>query len=64
MRVYLTASSKFLVVNTGQLMRVMYSKTCLKRSLKKVKIKVLKTDDSLMQVKSIAECSVSILLYF
>ena len=31
-----------------------YSKTCLKQPLKK---KVLKTDGSLMQVESIAECS-------
>ena len=34
-----------------------YSKTCLKRTLKKCKTKILKTDGSLMQVKSIAECS-------
>ena len=34
-----------------------YSKTCLKRPLKKDKTKVLKTNGSLMKVKSIAECS-------
>ena len=35
----------------------LYSKTCLKRSLKKDKIKVLKTNYSLMKLESIAECS-------
>ena len=35
----------------------MYSKTCLKRPLKIDKKKVLKTDDKLMKVVSIAECS-------
>ena len=34
-----------------------YSKTCLKRSLKTDKTKVLKTNGSLMKVESIAECS-------
>ena len=35
----------------------MYSKTCLERPLKIDKTKVLRTDDSLMQVESIAEYS-------
>ena len=35
----------------------MYSKTCLKRPLKKKTKLVFKTDYHLMQVKSIAECS-------
>ena len=34
-----------------------YSETCLKRPLKIDKTKVLKTNDSLMQVEIIAECS-------
>ena len=34
-----------------------YSKTCLKQPLKMDKTKVLKTNGSLMKVKSIAECS-------
>ena len=34
-----------------------YSKTCLKRSLKNRQTKVLKTNGSLMKVESIAECS-------
>ena len=34
-----------------------YGKTCLKRSLKIDKSKVLKEDGSFMQVESIAECS-------
>ena len=34
-----------------------YSKTCLKWPLKIDKTKVLKTNDRLMKVKSIAECS-------
>ena len=42
-----------------------YSKTCLKRPLKKNTKLVCKTDYHLMQVKSIAECSKgSILQYF
>ena len=42
-----------------------YSKTCLKRPLKKDKTKVLMENGSLMKVKSIAECSPwSILQYF
>ena len=41
-----------------------YSKTCLKRLLKKDRKLVFKTDYRLMQVKSIAECSKSILQYF
>ena len=36
---------------------VLYSKTCLKRPLKKDKTTVLKTKGSLMKVESIAECS-------
>ena len=35
-----------------------YSKTCLKRTFKKDKTKILMTNGSLMQVKSIAECSI------
>ena len=35
----------------------LYSKTCLKQPLKIGKMKVLKTGGSLIQVKSIAECS-------
>ena len=39
-------------------MRVQYSKTCLKRPLKKLdKTMVLRTNDSLMKVECIAECS-------
>ena len=34
-----------------------YSKTCLKQSLKINKTKVFKTNGSLMKVESIAECS-------
>ena len=34
-----------------------YSKTCLKQPLKKDKKKVFKTNNHLMQVKSIVECS-------
>ena len=34
-----------------------YSKTCLKRPLKIDKTKTLKTNSSLMNIKSIAECS-------
>ena len=34
-----------------------YSKTCLKQPLKKDRTKILITNDSLMKVKSIAECS-------
>ena len=34
-----------------------YSRTCLKQPLKKNKIKVLKTNGSLMKAESIAECS-------
>ena len=42
-----------------------YSKTCLKQPLKKDKTKILIANGSLMQVKSIAECSLwSILRYF
>ena len=37
-----------------------YSKTCLKRSLKTDKTKVLKTIGSLMKVESIAECSLGV----
>ena len=37
-----------------------YSKTCVKRQLKKVdEIKILMTNGSLMKVESIAECSPS-----
>ena len=39
----------------------MYSNTCLKRPLKKETTHILKTDNSLLQVESIAE---SILQYF
>ena len=40
---------------------LIYSETCLKRSLKKNdKTKILMTNGSLMKVKSIAECSRSI----
>ena len=43
----------------------MYSKTCLKWPLKKDQKLVLKNDNRLMQVESIAECSKgSILQYF
>ena len=43
----------------------MYSKTCLKRSLKIDKTNILMTNGSLMKVKGIAECSPwSILQYF
>ena len=42
-----------------------YSKTCLKQPLKKDKTKILITNESLMKVKRIAECSPwSILQYF
>ena len=42
-----------------------YSKTCLKRPLKKKRLKLgFKTDYRLMQVKSIAECSTFIKLPF
>ena len=42
-----------------------YSKTCIKRPLKKDKSKILMTNGSLMKVQSIAECSPwSILQYF
>ena len=42
-----------------------YSKTCHKRPIKMYKIKVLKTNGSLMKVESITECSPwSILQYF
>ena len=43
-----------------------YSKTCVKRQLSKIdKTKILMTNGSLMQVKSITECSNrSILQYF
>ena len=34
-----------------------YSKTCVKRPLKINKTKILMTNDSLMKVESIAECS-------
>ena len=37
--------------------RLDYSKTCLKRPLKKDQTLVIKTDYRLMRVKSIAECS-------
>ena len=44
---------------------IIYSKTCLKRPLKKKTKMGFKTDFCLMQVKSIAECSPwSILQYF
>ena len=33
-----------------------YSKTCVKRPLKKDKMKILMTNGSLMNVESIAEC--------
>ena len=36
---------------------IFYIKTCLKRPLKHRQTKVLKTNDSLMKVESIAECS-------
>ena len=36
---------------------IIYSKTCLKRPLKIDKANVLMTNDSLMKVKCIAECS-------
>ena len=43
----------------------MYSKTCVKRPLKKARKLILKTNCCLMQVRSIAECSKgSILKYF
>ena len=43
----------------------MFSKTSLKRPLKKDKTKILMTNGSLMKVESIAECSPwSILQYF
>ena len=35
----------------------MYSKSCLERNSKIDKIKILKTNGSLMKVESIAECS-------
>ena len=35
-----------------------YSKTCVKRPLKKDKTKILMTNGSLMKVESIAECSI------
>ena len=42
-----------------------YSKTCVKRPIKKDKTKILMTNGSLMQVESIAECSPwSILQHF
>ena len=46
-------------LHDGMLFRgsVIYNKTCLKWSLKIDKTKVLKTDGSVMQVESIAECS-------
>ena len=37
--------------------RILYSKTCLKRSRKIDKTKALKTNGSLMKFESIAECS-------
>ena len=37
----------------------MYSKTCVKPSLKKDKTKVLMKSSSLMKAKSIAECSLA-----
>ena len=40
-----------------------YSKTCLKRSLKKWTKKVLTTNDSLMKVESIANCSLGAFCY-
>ena len=40
-----------------------YSKTCLKRPLKNRQTKGLKTNGSLMKVKSIAECSLGALKY-
>ena len=50
---------------TLQLSKSKYSKTCLKRPLKKDRKLVFKTDYRLMQVKSITECSKgSILQYF
>ena len=50
----------------GWIARLIYSKTCLKRPRKKKdKTQILMTNGSLMQVKSIAECSPwSILQYF
>ena len=50
----------------GQILnKIIYSKTCAKRSLSKRPKMVFKTDYRLMQVKSIAECSKgSILKYF
>ena len=46
-------------------MKQYFSKTCVKRSLKKDKTKVLMEYGSLMKVESIAECSKgSILQYF
>ena len=44
--------------------RGLYSKTCLKRPLNKYQKLVFKTDDSLMQFESIAECTKGILQYF
>ena len=46
-------------------MAMVYSKTCVKRSLKIDKTKILMTNISLMKVESIAECEHSgILQYF
>ena len=41
-----------------------YNKTCVKRPLKKDKIKILLANGSLMKVKSIAECSAWIILQY
>ena len=44
---------------------MIYSKTCVKRPLKIEKTKILRTNGNLMNVKSIAECSLwGILQYF
>ena len=50
----------FLISQIGYLLNlIVYSKTCLKRPLNKRKKNVcfIKTDNRIMQVKSIAECS-------
>ena len=48
-----------------RVLRYVYSKTCVKRTLKIDKTKILMTNGSLMKVESIAECSPwSILQYF
>ena len=52
-------------LDQGQAPRNVNSKTCLKRPFKIGKTEILMTNDSLMKVKSIAECSPwSILQYF